>query len=223
MRATDSKKIKLLIMQGAAVTDIYDNRPLPILFFFAVITSSLISERASAQSDEKAAVMSPTAGYIQLYQLAQQQFDLKLYADALKTIDQAIQGEPQVAEGHNFKGACLTKLNDFDAAVRSFQNAASLNPKLEPMVHYNTGEIYFLQGQYTEAISFYQQFLKSKPAMTQTRLARLKVLLSQIKLGNMEAARANKSQIPLSAQDPAHYWQRQPSTLNLENERKQRH
>lgn len=75
---------------------------------------------------------------------------------ALKLSEKAVKLLPNNERTHKSLGFVLSALNNFDAAIRSYEKALSINPNAWDVI-INMGDIYEISGQLTNAISYYKK------------------------------------------------------------------
>ncbi len=75
---------------------------------------------------------------------------------ALKLSEKAVKLLPNNEKTHKSLGFVLSALNNFDAAIRSYEKALSINPNAWDVI-INMGDIYEISGQLPTAISYYKK------------------------------------------------------------------
>jgi len=104
--------------------------------------------------------------------------------DALKLYDQAIEIAPKLARAHLNRGNALMALQDFDAAIQSFEAAFLHDPTLAG-AQFNLGNALAYQRRFEEACSAYRRALELKPGFVDADVA-LGAVLDE--LGKLEDA-----------------------------------
>ena len=86
------------------------------------------------------------------------------FADAMKDYKKTIELDPNHAKAYNNLGVVYFKLyNDNENAEKNFKKSMELS-KTNSLVYYNLGSIYYNQKRYDEAIRFFNEAIKLRPA-----------------------------------------------------------
>lgn len=87
---------------------------------------------------------------------------------------------------------CYRKVNEYEKAENSYKNALSIDPNVDPQVHYDYAGVLKANGKYEEALEQYNLYLKQKP--NEESAKRVKKFCAEIK-----------------------YWQSRPKEYDLKN------
>jgi tetratricopeptide (TPR) repeat protein len=113
--------------------------------------------------------------------------DLRRYAEALASYDQAIALRPDYAAAHSNRGNALRDLRRHEAALASYDTAIALQPDLAE-AHNNRGNALGDLGRYEAALASYDKAIALQPDYAQAHYNRGNALLD---LGRSEAALAS--------------------------------
>lgn len=96
-----------------------------------------------------------------LLELAQQQKEKGNLKAAIKCYDRAISQQPEQATYYQNRGALRYELDDLKGAIEDCEKALSLNKNLADC-QFNLGIIYYRLANYTQALQYFNSFLKNK-------------------------------------------------------------
>lgn len=88
---------------------------------------------------------------------------LGLPAESLKQADKMIKGHPESSEAHYQRGLALDHLGEYEAAIKSYQEALELNAS-HIKSSFRLGYLLALRGQEEEALHYYQKCVNTPPA-----------------------------------------------------------
>lgn len=138
----------------------------------------------------------------ELIQGALADFDSKDYDAALEKLNKADQSMPEDVFILNLLGAAYTKKKEFAKAEDYFKRALAKQPEFFP-AKFNVGELLFLQRRYAEALEYFEGMQKVDP---RNELLQFKVFLSELQLGDKEAAAKTLKSIKYPGDTPAYYY-----------------
>ena len=107
---------------------------------------------------------------------------------AIPLLEQALELEPGLPRAHFFLGTALRSLGEYEAAMSHLETARQAYPK-DRVVLGQIGRLYFLQRQFEEAISTFEEVLRIDP---EDLLAHYNLMLSYQGAGNPERAAAEQ-------------------------------
>ncbi len=132
------------------------------------------------------------------------------YVDALLKLDEIEAAFPATADLYNLRGAILLApgIRDFEKAEVAFKKAAELQKGgLGPA--FNLAELAFVRHDWANAKASFEALLKEFPKMQVSirHLVLFKILICQLRLGEMEAAEAAlKTHFTFMDDTPAYYF-----------------
>lgn len=129
-------------------------------------------------------------------------FEREDFRIAMAHLDAALEMEPRSAFLHNLAGAVHTKQEDYPEARRSYERALEIEPGFFPAI-FNMGELMFLEGNYEEALTFFQNLHRQAPG---NELLGFKLVVIHLKLDQPEAARRIARTIRYPGETPAWYY-----------------
>lgn len=135
-------------------------------------------------------------------QAALADFDSKNYDAALKKLEAVDAKLPEDPFVQNLLGAAYTKKKDYTTARKYFDKALEKQPDFFP-AKFNLGELFFLQRQYDEALTYFQKMQDADP---RNELLQFKIFLCELQLGNKEAAAKALKGIKYPGDTPAWYY-----------------
>jgi spermidine synthase len=95
--------------------------------------------------------------------------------EALALMKKIIDVEPSFAPGYNNIGLLYQEMNNYDEALKAYQQALAIDPKLVD-AHYNLAMLYAnVLGKYAEAQAEFEKILEIDPQMTRAREALEKI------------------------------------------------
>jgi tetratricopeptide (TPR) repeat protein len=89
--------------------------------------------------------------------------------EAILDYQNALELEPNFAEGHNDLGVALADSGQVQKAIQEYQIALRLEPTFG-QAHYNLGNAWVHEGRLAQAIAQYRQALQSQPAFVDARV-----------------------------------------------------
>ncbi len=143
-----------------------------------------------------------------MYDKAFREFDNNNYPEALKQLDAIDARQPDLAESQNLRGVILMREGIFDKAEAALHEALRIDPKFWN-ARFNLAEIPFLQKNWGEARTRFQDLLTSDVAELQGDAAQLiqyKILLTYLLEGKENMVDSILAKFELSPDTPAvHY------------------
>src|SRR6202048_766603 len=143
-----------------------------------------------------------------MYDKAFREFDSSNYTEALKDLDAIDARQPDLAESQNLRGVILMREGIYDKAETALQEALRIDPKFWN-ARFNLEEIPFLQKNWAEARSRFQELLSNNVSELQGEAAQLiqyKILLTYLLEGKENMVDSIVAQFELSPETPAvHY------------------
>lgn len=157
--------------------------------------------------------------HLQHVQKARELFQQKRIFETVDELHKAraiFQDSPDV---ENLAGAAQVEFRAFDQAMKHFKRAAELSPD-NPNILFNIAEVHFVTKDWNKAETILNQILDSaNPDTDQLQLARLvefKLLLTKLKLGKIDEARALAERHDDFDDTPYPYYAR--AAFHFENE-----
>ena len=129
-------------------------------------------------------------------------YDAGQYEAALERLGALGGAAAQDPTALNLRGAILTRLGQFDEARRIFRSALEVEPQSFPSA-FNLGEIEFIQGNYSGALTAFKSLLDRDP---RNELLRLKVIACELLVGDENAAQRTSAALIPAGQTPAWYY-----------------
>ena len=107
----------------------------------------------------------------------------------------------------NLYGACYVEFRDFKKAAASFQQADKVSPNNQN-VKFNLAEIAFVTKKYQESLDIFKEILAKNEQQDSSMVALMefKMLLCQIKLGQVDKARAKVKKLSFKEDSPLYYY-----------------
>jgi tetratricopeptide (TPR) repeat protein len=143
-----------------------------------------------------------------MYDKAFREFDNNNYPEALKQLDAIDARQPDLAESQNLRGVILMREGIYDKAEAALHEALRIDPKFWN-ARFNLAEIPFLQKNWGEARTRFQDLLTSDVAELQGDAAQLiqyKILLTYLLEGKENMVDSILAKFELSPDTPAvHY------------------
>src|ERR1700682_5710988 len=143
-----------------------------------------------------------------MYDKAFREFDSSNYTEALKDLDAIDARQPDLAESQNLRGVILMREGIYDKAETALQEALRIDPKFWN-ARFNLAEIPFLQKNWAEARSRFQELLSNNVSELQGEAAQLiqyKILLTYLLEGKENMVDSILAKFELSPDTPAvHY------------------
>jgi tetratricopeptide (TPR) repeat protein len=118
------------------------------LAFLLYITGDLVKARSVVEER----VGNPASDFYlsQLHGMILYRLSPKLWSEATRSIDRALEKNPSFAPSYFLRGKIEMERGSLEAALRDFQRAAELDPKY-PLPHYKIAQVYIRQGRLQEA------------------------------------------------------------------------
>lgn len=129
-------------------------------------------------------------------------FDSKKYDAALEKLKKVEATMPEDPFVLNLIGAAYTKKKEFGPAEACFEKALAKQPDFFP-AKFNVGELLFLQRRYAEALDYFESMRKID---ARNELLQFKIFLSELQLGDKEAAEKTLKGIKYPGDTPAWYY-----------------
>jgi tetratricopeptide (TPR) repeat protein len=143
-----------------------------------------------------------------MYDKAFRAFDANNFPEALKDLDAIDARQPDLAESQNLRGVILMREGIYDKAEAALREALRIDPKFWN-ARFNLAEIPFLEKNWPEARSRFQDLLSSNASELQgeaTQLIQYKILLTYLLEGKENMVDAILAKFELSPDTPAvHY------------------
>ncbi len=143
-----------------------------------------------------------------MYDKAFREFDSNNFPEALKQLDAIDARQPDLAESQNLRGVILMREGIYDKAEAALHEALRIDPKFWN-ARFNLAEIPFLQKNWSEARTRFQNLLTSDVADLQGDAAQLiqyKILLTYLLEGKENMVDSILAKFELSPDTPAvHY------------------
>ncbi len=105
-------------------------------------------------------VSSSSRRAIRFYEEGKKEFRLLNYGEAKKNLERATAIDDAFIEAFIVLGEVNQALNDYPAAIRSYERAIEIDPLKYPEVHYFAGLIYFEIQYYRQSIQSLERFLE---------------------------------------------------------------
>ena len=169
---------------------------------FAAITVLVLSSFAANN-------VAPSKSELEaMYDKAFREFDASNYTEALKDLDAIDARQPDLAESQNLRGVILMREGIYDKAEAALHEALRIDPKFWN-ARFNLAEIPFLQKNWAEARSRFQELLSNNVSELQGEAAQLiqyKILLTYLLEGKENMVDSILAKFELSPDTPAvHY------------------
>lgn len=129
------------------------------------------TEGLNAAQERMATIKSGTE-----WDMARQQFLAGDLSKALKSVDQSIAINENVAKSHSLRGRILMELGQLDAAVTALQKSVELNAAFVE-AHYFLGIVYERFGEFDSALEEYQTAAMLEPGNAQHVIAAAEMLI----------------------------------------------
>ena len=157
--------------------------------------------------------------HLQHVQKARELFQQKRIFETIDQLHEARAIFPDSPDVENLAGAAQVEFRAFDEAMEHFQRADELSPN-NPNILFNIAEVYFVTKQWKKAEDLLVKVLASAEGDAgQLQLARLvefKLLLTKLKLGQIDEARALAERHDDFDDTPYPYYSR--AAFHFENE-----
>src|SRR4030088_3188938 len=156
-----------------------------------------------------------------MYDKAFREFDTSNYTEALKDLHATDARQPDLAESQNLRGVILMREGIYDKAETALQEALRIDPKFWN-ARFNLAEIPFLQKNWAEARSRFQELLSNNVSELQGEAAQLiqyKILLTYLLQGNENMVDSILAKFELSPDTPAANYANAAIALQHKNEK----
>ena len=144
----------------------------------------------------------------EMYNKAFRDFEANNFPEALKELDAIDARQPDLAESQNLRGVILMREGIYDKAEAALLEAVRIDPKFWN-ARFNLAEIPFLEKDWAEARTRFQQLLSSNVAGLEgeaTQLIQYKILLTYLLEGKENMVDSILAKFELSPDTPAvHY------------------
>jgi tetratricopeptide (TPR) repeat protein len=148
------------------------------------------------------------------YSIVSAYYDLGMFGNAAKIIDNAIEINPQYADAWNNKGAALAEQGNYDEAIKSFDKALDINPQYADAWN-NKGLAFVNQKNYDEAIKSFDKALDINPQYARVWYNRGAVLGNQKNYD--EAIKSFDKALDINPQYAGAWYNRGNALLNQRN------
>lgn len=101
-----------------------------------------------------------------LQRLAEAQYDMGKYKEALETYKKAVKLAPYRPMLHYGMGMCYLNLGDKKSALKEFQEELKVTANMNELAWYQIGRLYMEQKKYEDAEKAFQWALKRAPTLT---------------------------------------------------------
>jgi tetratricopeptide (TPR) repeat protein len=155
----------------------------------------------------------------EMYNKAFRDFEANNFPDALKELDAIDARQPDLAESQNLRGVILMREGIYDKAETALQEAVRIDPKFWN-ARFNLAEIPFLQRDWAEARTRFEQLLSSNMSDLlgeATQLIRYKILLTYLLEGNQNMVDSMLAKFELSPDTPAVHYANAAIALERKN------
>jgi tetratricopeptide (TPR) repeat protein len=145
--------------------------------------------------------------FAEIYQEASRLFQQKRIFETLEKLDAAERIFPDSAALLNLRGVALIEFRSFDKATAAFTRALEINPEM-PGVKFNLAEIAFVTHDWKAAAERFEALIPqlSKDDTGLLRLIEYKILLSKLKLGQVDDARKLATKYDFLDDSPFYYY-----------------
>src|ERR1700730_5057169 len=185
---------------------------------FAAITVLVLSSFAANN-------VAPSKSELEaMYDKAFREFDASNYTEALKDLDAIDARQPDLAESQNLRGVILMREGIYDKAEAALNEALRIDPKFWN-ARFNLAEIPFLQKNWAEARSRFQELLSNNVSELQGEAAQLiqyKILLTYLLEGKENMVDSILAKFELSPDTPAVHYANAAIALQQKNAKEAR-
>lgn len=129
-------------------------------------------------------------------------FEAQKFEEATGYLDQGMAISPKSAFLLNLRGAIFTKKKNFDAARENFQAALAVDPQFFP-ARFNLGELLFLQGNYEEALDYFELL---KASYLRNELIQFKLIILFALTDRREDAARTLQRLRFPGETPSWYY-----------------
>jgi tetratricopeptide (TPR) repeat protein len=146
--------------------------------------------------------LTPEDSYSQMISRGIAAFEAEDYEQALVYLDEAFAVSPNSPFILNLRGAVYTKLKDYTAARKNFEAAISADAGFFP-ARFNLGELLFLEGQYEEALAYFELLNASYP---RNELIHFKLIVLFAMTDRREDAARTLQRLRFPGETPSWYY-----------------
>lgn len=82
----------------------------------------------------------------------------KKYKRALQFFEEAIVLQPEFAIARRAAGLCCEQLNEYDKAIRYYEDILRVNPAFSRVLYYQTAELHYKTGNYRKALGYFREY-----------------------------------------------------------------
>lgn len=144
--------------------------------------------------------------YMQLVGDALGYIKFNAWQEMLTATDEAIAMAPDRTHAWELRAKALLELGRYDEARASYEKLVGLMPEKATTIIYNTGEVYFREGKYNQALDYFQRYVKKEKDERRRHFGDWKALLCNLKLGNEDAANAFIQSLNPGPFEPLFYY-----------------
>lgn len=124
----------------------------------------------------------------------------------LKASDEAIAMAPDRTHAWETRAKALLELGQWQEARSAYDRLATLMPSKKNTITYNKGEVYFREGEFAQAKPLFQKYVVLEEKENLITLAKWKILLCDLKLGNTSSADKFISTLSPEPFSPIYYY-----------------
>jgi len=155
-------------------------------------------------------------GFQSTVESAVSEFNRKQYDRALELLQSVLPEAPNDAFIWNLIGAIKTKQQEYEGAREAFNKALNNDPGFFP-ARFNLGELYFLEKNYDQALTYFENLRNAYPG---NELVEFKLVLIFLKLDDQERADRLIGRMRFPGETPAWYFAKAAS-LGTRGERRE--
>ncbi len=148
------------------------------------------------QSDPYMQLVGDALGYVQFND----------WQEMLDACEQAIAMAPDRTHAWELRAKALLELGRYDEARSSYEKLVGIMPDKATTIIYNTGEVYFREGKFDQALDYFQRYVKKEKNDRRRYFGDWKILLCHLKLGNDSAADQIIDSIQPGPFEPLYYY-----------------
>ncbi len=82
----------------------------------------------------------------------------KKFKRALQFFEDAIVLQPDFMQARRAAGLCYEQLNEFDKAIKYYEDILRVNPAFSRVLYYQTGQLHYKTGEYRKALGFFREY-----------------------------------------------------------------
>lgn len=158
--------------------------------------------------------------YQEKYRAAVDAFNKEKYTESLALLAEADTISPNQIATFNLQGAAHVKRRDFQKAAVSFRKILEKEPQ-NPIAFFNYGEVLFLSENYPQAKEAFIKYLGTE-GNEKNALGRFKVLLCDLRMGNIQEVKAVVDNLRPTISHPLEYFARAAIEFSQNNEKEAR-